>query len=254
MQKPTIVVCPDVTTLSHKAAERFIASGKSAIAARGQFAVALAGGSTPETMYADLASPEMLPQLDWSKSFIFMSDERHVLPSDPRSNYGMALRTLLCRLSPDKRHVFPVPTQHPTAAEAAAAYERELTDFFSASPGARFDLILLGLGSDGHTASLFPHSAALNEKNRLVTDSPPGTLPPPVQRITFTYPLINAAREVLVLAAGEAKAAPLRRILVDGVGREECPAAGLGPRDGTLSYFIDNAAAAMLPSAMLTKL
>ncbi|NNM84842.1 MAG: 6-phosphogluconolactonase [Phycisphaerales bacterium] len=254
MQKATIIVCPDVTTLSRKAAERFIAIGKSAIAARGQFSVALAGGSTPETMYANLASPEMLQQLDWTKTFIFMSDERHVLPSDPRSNYGMALRTLLCKISPDKRHVFPVPTQHPTAAEAAAAYQRDLTNFFSASPDIRFDLILLGLGSDGHTASLFPHSAALNEKTRLVADSPPGTLPPPVERITFTYPLLNAAREILVRVAGEAKAAPLRRILVDGVGREECPAAGLHPSNGTLSYFIDTAAAAMLPSTMLTKL
>jgi 6-phosphogluconolactonase len=187
--------------------------------------------------------------LDWERTYLFVGDERFVPPSDLRSNFGMARRSLIQRAAIAESRVFPVPTDGHSAAGAATAYWARLAEFFamptdSAPP--RFDLILLGLGEDGHTASLFPGATTLAEERAWVTWSPPGTLPPPVDRITMTYPVLNAGRHVVFLVTGEEKAAAVRDALEGDVPRQQCPAAGVRPVDGTTTWLLDESAAKLL--------
>lgn len=146
-------------------------------------------------------------------------------------------------------NIYPVQAQGHNAAEAAAEYARQLAEFFCISDPAippRFDLIFLGMGRDGHTASLFPHADALNVTDTWATWSPPGILPPHVDRITLTYPVLNAARQIVFLVSGEDKAVALRDVLEGQATREDRPAAGVQPADGTITWFIDNQAARLL--------
>ena len=168
---------------------------------------------------------------------------------DPRSNYGMARRTLLEHAPIPADHLFPIPTDRPSAAESAVEYARTLASFFGMTPGQglpQFDLILLGLGDDGHTASLFPGKPTLHEQNAWTTASPPGVLPPPVERVTMTFPVLNAARVVLFLVAGEKKAVALHDVLEGNADVDHRPAAGVHPTDGTLIWLVDEAAARLL--------
>jgi 6-phosphogluconolactonase len=245
---PTITVCRDPDELAARAVERFVQAAGEAIRARGRFRVALAGGSTPERMYTLLAQPAEAARVDWARSFLFLGDERFVPPDDPRSNYGMVKRTLLAAPVPADR-VFPVPMHLVSPDAAAAAYEDTLATAFGVTDRRqppRFDLILLGLGDDGHTASLFPHAASLRVEDRWVVASPPGTLPPPVDRITVTYPVLNAARQVLFLVSGEKKAPVLQEVLEGHASPDERPAAGVRPADGTVEWLVDEAAAQRL--------
>jgi 6-phosphogluconolactonase len=244
-----IVVCPDPDALAHQAAQRILDAGERAVAQRGRFTLALAGGSTPEKAYRLLAQPENARRIDWSKAYLFFGDERFVPPDDPRSNQGMARRSLLERAPIPADHVFPIPTNHATARESAEEYARTLAAFFGVAPGQgfpRFDLILLGMGDDGHTASLFPGKQTLQEKTAWAAASPPGVLPPPVERVTLTLPVLNAARGVLFLVAGEQKAAPLREVLEGPVDASARPASGVHPDQGTLTWLVDEAAARLL--------
>jgi 6-phosphogluconolactonase len=246
---PTITVCKDSDDLAARAAERFIQAAGEAIGRHGCFRVALAGGSTPEKLYTLLAQPEDAARVDWGRSYLFMGDERFVPLDDPRSNFGMVKRTLLVAAPVPAEHVFPVPVHMATADVAAAAYAPMLATAFGMkglSPPPRFDLVLLGLGDDGHTASLFPHAPSLKVEDRWVVASPPGILPPPVDRITLTYPVLNAARQVLFLVSGEKKAAVVQEVLEGRVDREARPAAGVQPADGTLEWLVDAAAAQRL--------
>jgi ribulose-phosphate 3-epimerase len=231
----------------------------------------LSGGSTPEKAYALLAEPQRAAALDWTKTYVFFGDERLVPPEDPRSNFGMARRTLLDRVPLPASQVFAIPTVGMTAAEAAKTYAAELARFFPEATGSsppRFDLILLGLGEDGHTASLFPGAAALEVQNAWVAGSPPGRLPPPVDRVTLTYPVLNAARRVAMLVTGQSKAAVVRAVIEGEKGdsphlperpggclaqmgtvpffhadRQRYPAAAVSLTDGTLTWLLDEAAA-----------
>jgi 6-phosphogluconolactonase len=249
MEKQTVSICRDAKELAARAAERIIQAAEQAVRERGRFTIALAGGSTPEKTYSLLAQPGYSSRIDWSRADLFFGDERFVPPDDPRSNYGMARRTLLSSVSVPADHVFPVPTDRPSADEAAASYAETLAAAFGVTDRRRpprFDLILLGLGDDGHTASLFPHAPTLAERDLWVVASPPGTLPPPVDRITLTYPVLNAAREVLFLVSGEKKAAVLQEVLEGHPSPEECPAAAVRPSDGTVEWLVDEAAAQRL--------
>jgi 6-phosphogluconolactonase len=244
-----VVICPDADRLAAEAAARVGAAAADAVRERGRFTLVLSGGSTPEKTYALLAAPGQAAPLDWSKAYLFLGDERVVPPDDPRSNYGMARRTLLDCLALPPGHVFPVPTDLPSPAACADAYAGALASFFALPPAGeppRFDLVLLGLGDDGHTASLFPGARALDERQRWVTWSPPGTLPPPVDRVTLTYPALNAARQVLFLVAGARKAEPVRDVLEGGAAPQKRPAAGVRPKDGTVTWLLDEAAAGLL--------
>jgi 6-phosphogluconolactonase len=249
MSDPEVIVCPDAQELAFEAAEQVLRAAADAIDQRGKFTLALSGGSTPEATYNLLAEPQRQARLDWTKTYLFFGDERFVAPDDTRSNYLLAARSMLSKVPAPIDRVFPIPTDRPTPADSAADYARTLAQAFAVPPDGpppQFDLILLGLGDDGHTASLFPHAGSLNEQKAWVTWSPPGVLPPPVDRVTMTYPVLNAARRVLFLVAGGRKAPVVRDVLEGQPQPWERPAAGVRPTDGSLLWLLDAAAAGML--------
>jgi 6-phosphogluconolactonase len=187
--------------------------------------------------------------MDWAQTYLFFGDERFVRPDDPSSNFALVRRTLLAPASVPAGHAFPVPTQLETAAAAAGEYAATLARAFGIVESRvppRFDLILLGLGEDGHTASLFPGAASLRVTDRWAVASPPGALPPLVERITMTFPVLNAAREIVFLVSGETKAEALRDVLEGQPTREKRPAVGVRPAEGTLTWLVDEAAASRL--------
>jgi 6-phosphogluconolactonase len=249
MASPIVDICTDPADLAQKAAQFIAQAAHDAIAQRGRFTLVLTGGSTPENTYILLADPQRPVPIQWSNTYLFLGDERFVDTADPRSNFGMIQRSLLSRISISPSHVFPMPLQMRSAAQAAAEYDKQLCEFFSTSDrttAPQFDLILLGLGEDGHTASLFPRAHALDVGDVWVTWSPPGTLPPQVDRITLTFPVINAARQVAFLVSGKKKAIVVRDILEGWASREDRPAAGVKPLQGTVRWFIDKDAAQLL--------
>jgi 6-phosphogluconolactonase len=216
---------------------------------RGRFTIALAGGSTPERTYALLARPENARRVNWERTLVFFGDERLVPHDDPRSNFAMAERSLLSRVPLPADNVFAVPVEIGPPEAVAAAYAGTLAREFNLPPGGllpRFDLILLGLGDDGHTASLFPGKPALEERDAWVVATPPGVLPPPVERVTFTFPVLNAAREVVFLVSGAGKAEVLREVLEGAPPVSERPAVGVRPAEGRLVWLVDEAAAGRL--------
>ncbi|HLJ11802.1 MAG TPA: 6-phosphogluconolactonase [Planctomycetaceae bacterium] len=249
MPNPILIVCRDSETLAAKAAELIVKSGQEAAQRHGRFTWVLSGGSTPEKTYAHLVQPERIDALEWSKVYVFFGDERIVSADDPRSNFGMARRALLSRVPIPTAHVFPITTSAPSAADAAEQYAADLAAFFarpSHNMPPQFDLILLGLGDDGHTASLFPDKPALRVDDKWTTWSTPGRLPPAVDRITLTYPVLNAAHEVLFLVAGENKAQALKDSFERRLPQDQCPAAGVQPVEGTLTWLADESAARLL--------
>ena len=230
--QPTFLTFPDPDAVASDAAVRFIALAEAAIAERGRFVVALAGGSTPERLYKILATQT----LDWTQIMVFFSDDRFVAPTSRYSNAGLALRLLpLC-----PKTTFPIPAETTLdAAECAAQYEQELLAALGPEP--RFDLVLLGLGDDGHTASLFPGKAALTATSG-VTHSTPGVLPPPVDRVTFTFALINAARSVLFLVTGAGKKEKVAQWRAGEGSVSTLPVQGVAPTHGTCTVLLDEAA------------
>ena len=225
--------------LSAAAAREFAARAEEAIEERGRFAVVLSGGSTPETMYGILAR-DYIGRIDWSKVYVFFGDERAVPPHHEDSNHKMASEVLL-------DHV-PVANVHRMRGElppeeAAEAYEEELRKFFQTEDVPRFDLILLGLGADGHTASLFPETSAIEVHDRWVVANP--VLKLDTTRITLTIPIINAARAVIFLVAGEDKAEALGEILEGDADPYAYPAKLIQPPGGP-KWMLDQSAASLL--------
>jgi 6-phosphogluconolactonase len=246
---PAVTILEDSDQLAMHAADLITRAVQRAIRARGRAMLALAGGSTPEKTYSVLAQEGRRSRIDWAHTYLFLGDERFVRPDDPSSNFAMVQRTLLAPVSTLGGHAFPVPTQLGTAAAAATEYAATLARAFGAGDGRdppRFDLILLGLGEDGHTASLFPGAASLWITDRWVVAGPPGSLPPSVERITLTFPVLNAARQVLFLVSGENKAEALRDVLEGRAIREKRPAVGVRPVEGALTWLVDEAAASRL--------
>jgi 6-phosphogluconolactonase len=231
--------------LFQAAADEFIHSATAAIASRGRFTVALSGGSTPRSLYTLLAA-NASTRLPWDKMFFFWGDERHVPPTDAESNYRMANESLLSKAPIPPANVFRVLAENPDAAAAAEAYDKTLRKFFEVADGEvpRFDLILLGMGPDGHTASLFPETAALQEKSRLVVANWVEKFH--THRITFTLPVLNAARCDAFLVSGIDKAGVLREILEGDAPGEKYPSKLVRPTDGKLIWFVDRAAASEL--------
>lgn len=228
-------------------AEQFVQTAAKAIAARGRFRVALAGGTTPKPLYELLATREFVTRVDWAHTEVFFSDERCVPPDDARSNFRMAADALL-------KHVpLPATQLHRMHGEdepalAAAHYRQELAAVFRTVAAPRFDLILLGLGENGHTASLFPGMGALRELWNTV-------VPQYVEvqgewRLTFTRPILNAAERVWVLACGAAKADIVQRVLEGRFEPVVLPAQYLAPVAGQLTWWLDTAAAARLAPLM----
>ena len=230
------------------AAEEFSHAAIEAVAQRGRFTVALSGGSTPKNLFTLLAT-NARTSLPWDRMFFFWGDERHVPPQDPESNYRMADEAMLSKIPVAAGNVFRVAAENPDAAAAAAAYEQTLRKFFALEPGQvpGFDLIMLGMGPDGHAASLFPESAALQEKSRLVVANWVEKFK--TSRITFTLPVLNAARCVLFLVSGADKAPALHEVLESDAAGEKYPSKLIQPTDGKLIWLVDRAAASQLTSA-----
>jgi 6-phosphogluconolactonase len=234
--------------LFQAAADEVLQAAADAIAQRGRFTIALSGGSTPKNLYTLIAANSS-PTLPWDKVFFFWGDERPVPPEDQDSNYRMAQETILSKISVPPANIFRIPAENPDASAAAEAYEQTLRKFFAVAPGElpRFDLILLGLGPDGHTASLFPETAALQERSHLVVANWVEKMK--TSRITFTLPLLNAARRVAFLVSGADKAAVLREVLEGNAPGEKYPAKLVEPSEGKLIWFVDRAAASELSAA-----
>jgi len=229
------------------AAEEVVRAATEAVAQRGQFTIALSGGSTPKNLF-NLLATNARTVFPWDRTYFFWSDERHVPPTDPESNYRMAEEIMLSKIPVNAGNVFRIAAENPDAAAVAEAYEQTLRKFFQLQPGQVpvFDLILLGVGPDGHTASLFPNTAGLQEKTRLVIANWVDKLK--ANRLTMTLPVLNSAREMSFLASGTDKAQVLRTVLEEDAPPEQYPAKLVRPSNGRLIWFVDRAAASQLTS------
>jgi 6-phosphogluconolactonase len=239
-----IRTCPDAASLARAAAEHFVTLAAAAIAARGQFVVALSGGSTPRTSYALLASHQFAQRVDWPRVHVFWGDERCVPPDHPESNYRMAREALLDRVPIPTENVHRMRGELPPD-QAATAYQAELEAALGA--GGRFDLILLGMGADGHTASLFPGTTALHEQTRWVVAHYVDKLS--AWRVTLTPVAINAAAHVIFIVSGAGKAERLPEVLAGPYQPDILPAQIVRPADGRLLWLVDAAAAVHLREA-----
>ncbi|MEP6535848.1 MAG: 6-phosphogluconolactonase [Bryobacteraceae bacterium] len=236
--------------LFRRGAEEFVRSAKDAIEDRGICNVALSGGSTPKGLFSLLVSDESLrAQVQWKKINFFWSDERHVPPDHPDSNFRMANEALLSKLSSiDSKRVFRIKGELENAEEAAEEYERELIEHFRLEEThlPRFDLALLGMGPDGHTASLFPGTRALHDQEHLVACNWVGKFD--TDRITMTARVLNNAASVVFLVAGEDKAPALKSVLQGPFEPDQLPAQLIRPVDGRLIWLVDEAAGRLLKS------
>ena len=232
----------DLEALSQGAAEFFIVKAQDAMAARGRFSVALSGGSTPRRTYEMLAQPAFRDRVDWARAHIFWGDERCVDPDDPRSNARMAQEALLRQVPVPAGQVHPMDCR-PSPREAARRYEALLQSFFAGGEP-RFDLILLGLGENGHTASLFPGAPVLTEAEGWVAEV--YLAEPDLHRLTLTAPCINRAATVAFLVAGAAKAAVVREVIEGPRDPSRLPAQLIHPEPGELHWLLDKGAAGAL--------
>ncbi len=222
--------------------QEIIANLKVAVDKSGRFSIALSGGHTPEKLYSMWATTDRYRnETPWNLVHIFWGDERYVGADDPLSNYRMTKETLLSHVPIPPANVHPVPTQLPTPEAAAQAYEAELKKYFGDKAPA-FDVTLLGIGPEGHTASLFPDSPALAEKTRWVLPVVAPAKPP--NRITATLVVLNQSKNTYFLAAGKDKRAILDAIRAEPDDKvSEYPAARIRPKDGRVVWFLDKAAA-----------
>ena len=236
--RPEIRISSTAAELFQAAATEFATLASQAAETDGKFTVALSGGSTPKSLYALLASGS-IPNIPWEKIFIFFGDERFVPPDHPDSNYRMARETGLFSKVPEG-NVFRVHAEDKDANDAAGAYDQALRKFFGLRPGEfpRFDLVLLGLGPDGHTASLFPGTAALNEKSSLVVANWVDKFQ--TYRLTLTLPVLNSAACVMFLVSGADKAGIVREVLENE--HANLPSQKVRPADGRLVWLLDGAA------------
>ena len=239
-----IAIYPDTDTLSHEAAQYIVRLANEAIVTRGRFSIALSGGSTPKALYGLLATEPYLSQINWSSVEIFWSDERCVPPDDPDSNYAMANEVLLSKIPIQLHQVHRMPAEKADRDAASQDYTLEMQRVFGTNGIPAFDLIQLGMGPEGHTASLFPHQQSLREQERLVM---PVSVPkPPPPRLTFTPPLLNAARHVLFLVTGSEKAGAVQAVLEGPYQPEEYPTQLVRPAAGEVTWMLDTAAAGKL--------
>lgn len=239
-------VYADPTAMAHAAADHITALAAEAVAARGQCTIALSGGSTPRATYAVLATGEFASRVDWSRLHVFWGDERSVPPDHPDSDYRMAREALLQHVPIPKDNVHRIHAERDPS-QAADDYERELREFFAGETVGRFDLILLGMGEDGHTASLFPGAGALAERERWVVAYYVEALD--TWRITLTPTIINTAANVTFLVAGQNKAEMLHRVIAGPHQPDVLPAQIVNPTRGRLTWFLDRSAASLLGDA-----
>jgi len=239
-----IAIYPDTNILSHEAAQYIIRVAQESIVTHGRFTLALSGGNTPKKLYGLLASEPYASQIDWNLVEIFWSDERCVPPDSPDSNYHMAQEVLLSKVPIPANQIHRTPADEADRDAASEAYAQEMCNVFGTNGVPKFDLIQLGMGPEGHTASLFPHQASLHEQQRLVM---PVSVPkPPPARLTFTPPLLNAAAHILFLVTGTDKEEAVQAVLEGDHQPDEYPAQIVQPSQGEVTWMLDTAAAAAL--------
>ena len=239
-----IYIAEDIQALSRRVAEFMVVAITATLKTKPVFSLVLSGGSTPRHLYrllaTDCPSKEQLP---WEKIHFFWGDERHVPPDHHESNYLMAVECMLSRLPVPPANIHRITSEIPDAAQVARQYEQEVANFFDLKAGQRprFDCVLLGMGPDGHTASLFPKTAALDEHKRLVVANWVESFQ--AHRITLTIPVLNNAESIIFLVSGENKAETLRLVLEGERRPKRFPAQMIQPAHGRLLWIIDRAAA-----------
>lgn len=242
--KPEIRTYPTIEDLSRAAAEYVCEIAKGAIEERGIFTLVLSGGSTPRLLYEKLAEQPYANRIDWQHTHLFWGDERCVPPKHPDSNFALAYETMISKVAVPPANVHRIPAESDSAKTAAEKYEKSLREFFKVATEPispltfpSFDLVLQGLGEDGHTASLFPGDVALEEKTKWAVAVDGSTAAPPVPRVSLTLPVLNEARHVLFLASGGSKREVFQEIL-NNPEKAGYPAARVEP-SGRLLWFID---------------
>lgn len=241
-----VITLPHIEAIIEEAAERWVRIAREAVAERGAFRVALAGGGTPRPLYMLMASQPWCEQVDWARTFVFWGDERRVPPNHPDSNYRMAYEALLKHVSIPREQIFRMDGED-LANSASRSYDEALRRHFELGwrEWPRFDLFLLGLGADAHTASIFPGTRAASDRSAMSLVYQVPQLG--VERMTLTLPVINHARNILFLVSGQDKAEALYHVLHGEYRPSTYPAQAVKPVDGTLTYLVDNAAASLLP-------
>lgn len=237
----SIDIYPDTEALSQEAAQYIVRVAQESIAAHRRFTLALSGGSTPKKLYGMLAEEPYRSQIDWSAVDIFWSDERCVPTDDAECNFLMAQQVLFSKIPIPANQIHRMPADKDDRDAASYAYTLEMQQVFGTDGVPSFDLIQLGMGPEGHTASLFPHQPSLHEQQRLVM---PVTVPkPPPPRLTFTPRLINAAAHVLFLVTGAEKQDAVKAVLEGRFQPDEYPAQIVKPTKGEITWMLDAAAA-----------
>jgi 6-phosphogluconolactonase len=236
-------VLRDMESLSRGAADRFLTLSRESISEGGKFTVALSGGSTPQRFYALFGSDPYQKIVDWTGMHVFWADERAVPRDHPDSNFKLAFDTFLSRVPIPEANLHRIRGEDGPE-KAAREYEDDLRNFFGLQSTPVFDLIILGMGEDGHTASLFPGSSALAETTRLVLPVYPDK--PKTSRVTLTLPVLNNASHILFLVSGRAKADIVAEVLGDEKAKTRYPAGLVNPSRGSIEWFIDKDAAAKL--------
>lgn len=244
---PGIEIFRDLDEMSRRAADRFVEAAEETVAGRRTFYAALSGGATPRTTFSLLAGTDLALRFPWSSTHFFQVDERAVPPDSPESNFRMIREAMLDRAPLPPENFHRMLAESPDLESAAHEYAHEIADVIHPLGGKfpRFDLIQLGLGTNGHTASLFPGTSALDEQKRWVVPNYVAELN--TWRMTLTSPVLNAAREIIFLVDGEDKADVLRRVLYPESTDDRFPAQGIAPREGQLRWYLTDSAARLLP-------
>ena len=246
-----IRILPDGAAIARRAAQEFVQAAAAAVRAKGSFDVSLAGGSTPKALYSLLVNdPTLRSQVPWDKLHLFFGDERHVPPDHPDSNFRMATEAMISKSPLKPAQVTRIKAEYPDAERAALEYEKALREYFKLKDAEypRFDLLLVGMGNEGHTLSLFPGTKALHPDGRIVVSNWIGKLY--TERITLTAPAANNAAEIIFMVTGADKACALKAVLEGPFEPEQLPAQLLQPKNGKLLWLVDAAAGSMLTTGI----
>jgi 6-phosphogluconolactonase len=246
-----IRILADGAAIAKRAAQEFVQSAAEAARIKGSFNVALAGGSTPKALYSLLVNdPPLRSKVPWDKIHLFFGDERHVAPDHPDSNYRMASDVMISKSPLKPEQVMRIKGEYPDAEQAALEYEMALCEYFKLKAGEypRFDLVLAGMGNEGHTLSLFPGTKALHADRRIAVRNWIGKLY--TERITLTAPAASNAAHIIFMVTGADKAPALKAVLEGPFEPEQLPAQLLQPQNGKLLWLVDTAAGSMLASGI----
>ncbi|HET8926131.1 MAG TPA: 6-phosphogluconolactonase [Candidatus Acidoferrum sp.] len=244
-----IRILPDAAAVARRAAQEFVQVAVAAVRAKGSFAVALSGGSTPKALYSLMVNDQTLrSQVPWDKMHLFFGDERHVPPDHADSNFRMAMEAMISKAPLKPEQVTRIKGEYPDTEQAALEYEKALREYFKLKDGEypRFDLLLAGMGNEGHTLSLFPGTKALHTDKRLVARNWIGKLY--TDRITLTAPTASNSAEIMFMVTGADKTPALKAVLEGPFEPEQLPAQLLQPKNGKLLWLVDAAAGSMLTS------